>query len=112
MLIYVAVKKKNDENGSLGEIKRRLDDLVPLPELPHHPHQHNILYINGYNADQDLSAISKLSGNQITRTKELGEGAFGKVFEGYVQGLWGPHSSPTKVAIKVSRKEKGSWSLW
>lgn len=77
-----------------------MSDLVPLPELPAHPHRSNILYMPGFNAE-DLAMVPQVTSDQVEVTRELGSGAFGTVFEGYVHKLWAANAPKTKVAIKV-----------
>lgn len=79
-----------------------MNDLVPLPELPSHPHRNNILYMPGFNVDEELISVPRVKPKQIERLRELGSGAFGTVWEGYVSEMWSQHSPKVKVAIKVS----------
>lgn len=104
--VLITVKKPNGKSPSLNELQvkggRGVNELVPLPELPSHPHRSNILYSNsGVNLEEELSMVPRVGSDQIEGLRELGSGAFGKVYEGYVHKLWGPHSPKTKVAIKV-----------
>lgn len=80
-------------------MKRGVSDPVPLAELPSHPHRHNILYMPGFS--EELALVPHVTSDQMELTRELGCGAFGKVYEGYVHKLWAAHSPRTKVAIKV-----------
>ena len=98
------MQKKHEESTSLEGLKRGVSgvsDLVPLPELPAHPHRSNILYIPGFNSE-DLALVPRVRKEQIEVTKEIGHGAFGTVWEGYVDKLYASYSPRTKVAIKVS----------
>lgn len=95
-------KKKKDDTSCLDDHKKDLNELVSLPELPHHPHRTNVLYMPGFSVADELAMIPHVRAEQIEKTKQLGEGAFGCVYEGYVHRLWGPNSGKTKVAIKVS----------
>jgi hypothetical protein len=54
----------------------------------------------GFNAE-DLAMVPHVSSDQVELIRELGAGAFGTVYEGYVHKLWGANSAKTKVAIKV-----------
>lgn len=94
-------KRKETDSNDLDEHKKGLNELVSLPELPPHSHQTNVLYMPGFSVTDELAMIPHVRAEQIEKTKQLGEGAFGKVYEGYVHRLWGPHSGKTKVAIKV-----------
>ena len=103
--IFCAVfshKRKDSDSGDLDDHKKGLSELVSLPELPPHSHQTNVLYMPGFSVTDELAMIPHVRAEQIEKTKQLGEGAFGKVYEGYVHRLWGPHSGKTKVAIKVN----------
>ena len=55
----------------------------------------------GFNSE-DLAMVPNVSSDQVELIRELGSGAFGTVYEGYVHNLWAAHSPKTKVAIKVN----------
>lgn len=55
----------------------------------------------GFNVDEELISVPRVKPKQIERLRELGSGAFGTVWEGYVSEMWSQHSPKVKVAIKV-----------
>ena len=86
-------KKKMPLGGDRNEI-------VPLPHLPGHPHQSNILYIPGCAMEDELGMVPSVRSSQMVKSKYIGSGAFGKVYRGFVEGL--PDTPGKKeVAIKV-----------
>lgn len=55
----------------------------------------------GFNVEEELTMVPKVSFSQLELGQTLGSGAFGTVYEGVVHRLWGQHSPPVRVAIKV-----------
>jgi hypothetical protein len=55
----------------------------------------------GFNLEEELPMVPRVSSDQLELVREVGCGAFGTVYEGYVHRLWGQHSPKSKVAIKV-----------
>ena len=55
----------------------------------------------GFNVEEELTMVPKVSFSQLELGQTLGSGAFGTVYEGVVHRLWGQHSPAVRVAIKV-----------
>ncbi|XP_025266090.1 protein sevenless, partial [Camponotus floridanus] len=82
-------------------------ELAILHEVPCRNTQFNMIYSPMLHYNPDECAITKVACKQITFTKLLGSGAFGKVFQGNVENLEGS-GIEISVAIKMLRKDASS----
>ncbi|XP_036141230.1 proto-oncogene tyrosine-protein kinase ROS isoform X3 [Monomorium pharaonis] len=99
-------QRKEDKKTVLPPIVSDVE-LATLREIPRGNFvQSNALYASTLQNDPDDSALPKIRQEQITLTKFLGSGAFGKVFQGNAKDLEGPGITP--VAIKMLRKDASS----
>ncbi|XP_011687300.1 PREDICTED: proto-oncogene tyrosine-protein kinase ROS isoform X2 [Wasmannia auropunctata] len=99
-------QRKEDKKTVLPPIVSNVE-LATLREIPRGNFvQSNALYASTLQNDPDDSALPKIRQEQITLTKFLGSGAFGKVFQGNAKDLEGPGITP--VAIKMLRKDASS----
>ncbi|XP_071571413.1 proto-oncogene tyrosine-protein kinase ROS isoform X4 [Temnothorax nylanderi] len=99
-------QRKEDKKTVLPPIVSDVE-LATLREIPRGNFvQSNALYASTLQNDPDDSALPKIRQEQITFTKFLGSGAFGKVFQGNAKDLEGPGITP--VAIKMLRKDASS----
>ncbi|XP_029168032.1 proto-oncogene tyrosine-protein kinase ROS-like isoform X2 [Nylanderia fulva] len=81
-------------------------ELVTQSELSHECVQLNKLYDFKLQHNLDKCNLRIIKKEQITRTKLLGSGQFGKVFQGTVEILEGVNTMP--VAIKILRENASS----
>ncbi|XP_011869660.1 PREDICTED: proto-oncogene tyrosine-protein kinase ROS isoform X2 [Vollenhovia emeryi] len=99
-------QRKEDKKTVLPPIVSDVE-LATLREIPRGNFvQSNALYASTLQNDPDDSALPKIRKDQITMTKFLGSGAFGKVSQGNAMDLEGPGITP--VAIKTLRKDASS----
>lgn len=59
------------------------------------------VYFSDFPSDEELALLPQIRRDQIVLTKFLGSGAFGEVFEGIAQNMFGSDSDNSRVAIKV-----------
>lgn len=107
-----ASDKKHFQDANAGRIDVELATLQNLPRNGTFVQSNNILYSFGPITDGDIALLPQIRRDQITIANFLGSGAFGEVYEGFVQNVG--TEPETRVAIKTLRKgateqEKGEF---
>ncbi|EFN63040.1 Insulin receptor [Camponotus floridanus] len=82
-------------------------ELAILHEVPCQNTQLNMLYSPMLHYNPDEYVITKIERKQITLTKLLGSGAFGKVFQGNVKNL---ERSGTEISVAIKTLQEGASS--
>ncbi|XP_025262226.1 proto-oncogene tyrosine-protein kinase ROS-like [Camponotus floridanus] len=104
---YCLYRQRRGHNEQFLSSTMNDTELAILHEVPCRNIQFNMIYSTMLHYNPDKCGVTGVARKQITFTKLLGSGAFGKVFQGNVKNL---EKSGTEipVAIKMIRKDASS----
>ncbi|XP_025269969.1 proto-oncogene tyrosine-protein kinase ROS-like [Camponotus floridanus] len=99
-------RRRNNNKQFLSSTMADME-LAILHEVPCQNTQLNMLYSPMLHYNPDEYVITKIERKQITLTKLLGSGAFGKVFQGNVKNL---ERSGTEISVAIKTLQEGASS--